>query len=107
MPCRWRAPTLATVVIANPCEAIHLQPPVPGLAIRYSTRCASEYARGRGEGDKERPSAVVLVTANTAGEKMVAVLPITHSPPADTLLAEEILQTVKRRLSQRGKLNDP
>ena len=72
--------------------------PVPGLVIRYSYLWATEHARGREEGIKERPAAVVLVTANAAGEKMVTVLPITHTPPGVSALAVEIPHPVKRRL---------
>jgi len=72
--------------------------PVPGLVIRYSYLWASEHARGREEGVKERPAAVVLVTANSAGEPVVTVLPITHTPPAVAALAVEIPHPVKRRL---------
>jgi hypothetical protein len=72
--------------------------PVPGLVIRYSYLWASEHARGQEEGVKDRPCAVVLVTANEAGERLVTVLPISHSPPANPDLAVEIPAAVKRRL---------
>ena len=72
--------------------------PDPGLVIRYSYLRASEHARGREQGIKERPAAVVLVTANAAGEPVVTVLPITHTPPGVAALAVEIPHPVKRRL---------
>jgi hypothetical protein len=72
--------------------------PVPGLVIRYSYLWASEQARGQEEGLKDRPCAVVLVSAGKAAEQIVVVLPITHTPPANPLLAVEIPIATKRRL---------
>ena len=76
--------------------------PVPGLVIRYSYLWASEHARGQEEGVKDRPCAVVLTTADEAGGQVVTVLPISHTPPSNPLLAVEIPAAVKRRL----KLDD-
>jgi hypothetical protein len=76
--------------------------PVPGLVIRYSYLWAEEHKRGREEGAKDRPCAVILVTANRDDERVITVLPISHSPPADPALAVEIPTLVKRRL----KLDD-
>ncbi len=73
--------------------------PVPGLVIRYSYLWASEHARGLEEGVKDRPCAIVLATANEAGDQMVTVLPISHTPPSNPLLAVEIPAAVKRRLN--------
>lgn len=72
--------------------------PVPGLVIRYSYLLASEQARRQEEGAKDRPRAVILVTEDDAGERVVTVLPITHSVPTDAELAVEIPAAVKRRL---------
>ena len=72
--------------------------PVPGLVIRYSYLWASEHARGQEEGLKDRPCAVVLVSANKAGDRIVTVLPVTHTPPANARLAVEIPAATKRRL---------
>jgi hypothetical protein len=68
------------------------------LVIRYSYLWASEHARGQEEGLKERPCAVVLALAGKLDEQIVVVLPITHTPPADPLLALEIPAATKRRL---------
>ena len=76
--------------------------PVPGLVIRYSYLWASEHARGQEEGVKDRPCAVVLTTTDEAGGCVVTVLPTTHTPPSNPLLAVEIPAAVKRRL----KLDD-
>ena len=72
--------------------------PVPGLVIRYGYLWASEHAAGQEECVKDRPCAVILVTEDEAGERVVTVLPITHSVPADLELAVEIPAAVKRRL---------
>lgn len=73
--------------------------PVPGLVIRYSYLWAREHARGQEEGIKDRPCAVILVTEDDRGERVVTVLPISHAAPADPQLAVEIPAPVKRRLS--------
>lgn len=51
---------------------------------------------------KDRPCAVILVTASEDGEQVVTVLPVTHTPPSDPALSVEIPSLVKRRL----KLDD-
>ncbi|WP_428391581.1 hypothetical protein [Lichenicoccus sp.] len=76
--------------------------PAPGLVIRYSYLWASEHARGQEEGVKDRPCTVVLTMANETGGQVVTVLPISHTPPPNPLLAVEIPAAVKRRL----KLDD-
>ena len=76
--------------------------PAPGLVIRYSYLWAEEHKRGQEEGVKDRPCAVILVTKNEDDERVVTVLPISHTPPADAKLAVEIPAPVKRRL----KLDD-
>ena len=58
----------------------------------------TEHTRGQEEGVKDRPCAIVLLTAGAAGQQMVTVLPITHSPPANPRLAVEISHATKRRL---------
>jgi hypothetical protein len=76
--------------------------PAPGLVIRYSYLWAQEHRRGQEEGVKDRPCAVILVTLNEDGERVVTVLPISHTPPTDPSLAVEVPALVKRRL----KLDD-
>jgi len=70
--------------------------------ISYSYLWAEEHKRGREEGVKDRPCAVILVTTSGDDERMVTVLPISHTPPTDPKLAVEIPAAVKRRL----KLDD-
>lgn len=72
--------------------------PVSGLVIRYSYLWRSEHLRGQEEGVKDRPCAVVLVTTDNGDDKIVTVLPITHTPPLNPALAVEIPHATKRRL---------
>ncbi|WP_371033316.1 hypothetical protein [Methylosinus sp. PW1] len=52
---------------------------------------------------KDRPCAVVLATTTEDGEDVVTVLPITHSPPADSLFAVELPTATKKRLRLDGE----
>lgn len=72
--------------------------PIAGLIIRYAYLWRSEQERGLEEGVKDRPCAVLLSITDEAGEKKVVVLPITHTPPHDPLLAVEVPAATKRRL---------
>ena len=75
-----------------------LPEPVPGLVIRYSYLWREEHARGQEEGVKDRPCAIILASREEAGDRVVTVLPISHTPPADPALAVEIPAATKRRL---------
>jgi hypothetical protein len=68
------------------------------LVIRYAYLWSEEHHRGHEEGLKDRPCAVILVSADEDGDRIVTVLPVTHSPPANPALAVEIPQATKRRL---------
>jgi hypothetical protein len=72
--------------------------PVPGLVIRYAYLWRREYERGQEEGVKDRPCAVVMVVTDAQGEKVVTVLPVTHTPPSQADLAVEIPYATKERL---------
>lgn len=72
--------------------------PRPGLVIRYSYLWLSEHRRGREEGVKDRPCAVLLVITDNEDEQKVVVLPVTHTPPADPAQAVEIPSATKHRL---------
>jgi hypothetical protein len=76
---------------------VTLPRPRPGLVLRYRYLWADDAARGRDEGDKERPGAVVLaVDAPSASISRVFILPITHSPPLPGTEAIEIPASVCR-----------
>lgn len=75
-----------------------LPDPVPGLVIRYAFLWRDEARRGRDEGSKDRPCAILLSVTDDAGFRQVTVLPVTHSPPSDLALAVEIPAATKRRL---------
>ena len=72
--------------------------PVPGLVVRYSYLWTADHRRGREEGVKDRPCAIILVTTAKANDEVVTVLPITHSPPIDLRFAVEIPYATKHRL---------
>jgi hypothetical protein len=72
--------------------------PVPGLVIRYSYLWRHAHLRGKEEGMKDRPCAILLTAIDADGEQKVIVLPVTHTPPSDPALAVEIPLATKRRL---------
>jgi len=72
--------------------------PVPGLVVRYAYLWSEEQRKGRVEGVKDRPCAVVLTIHEESGADVVGVLPITHSPPNDSDTAIEIPLRAKARL---------
>ena len=75
-----------------------LPEPVPALVIRYSYLWKVNFDRGQEEGVKDRPCAVILVSVDREGDRVVTVLPISHTPPADPALAVELPAATKRRL---------
>jgi hypothetical protein len=77
---------------------VTLPSPQPGLVIRYSYLWADDDDRGREEGSKARPAAVVLVIEEPAGAAPgVYVLPITHTRPSKGVEALEIPPAVARK----------
>jgi hypothetical protein len=78
--------------------------PRPGLVVRYAYLWRREAEAGREEGSKDRPCAIILAVDTDDGEKLVYVLPITHSPPEDPDDAVELPLAAKQRL---GLDNEP
>ena len=76
--------------------------PIAGLVVRYSYLWRSEFLRGREEGIKDRPCAVLLATTDADGDTTVIALPVTHAPPRDPSHAVEIPAATKRRLGLDG-----
>jgi len=72
--------------------------PVPGLVIRYSYLWLREREQGREEGSKDRPCAIVMSLIEEDGERVVLVLPVTHTPPSDPAHGIEIPTQTKNRL---------
>lgn len=76
--------------------------PEVGLVVSYAYLRFEEAERGRVEGKKNRPCAIVMAVDPTrgvaGGRKQVAVVPITHSPPRDPEVAIEIPARVKAHL---------
>ena len=52
--------------------------PAPNLVIRHSYLWRTEYGRRQEEGVKDRPCAVILVSVDDGGDRVVTVLPISH-----------------------------
>jgi hypothetical protein len=68
------------------------------LVIRYSYLWRSEALRGREEGVKDRPCAIIVAAKMENDGRRVLVLPITHRPPNTPGHAIEIPAAVKVRL---------
>jgi hypothetical protein len=73
------------------------------MVIRYSYLWDSEARKGREEGIKDRPCAIILVILREGEHPIVRVLPVTHSPPMDSRDALEIPTETKRRLKLDGE----
>ncbi|MGE0117036.1 MAG: hypothetical protein AB7S71_09395 [Dongiaceae bacterium] len=78
-----------------------LPDPEPGLVIGYAYLWARRHAEGHEEAEKSRPCAIVLAKQDAAGDAVVTVVPITHSPPA----AEDGIE-IPPRTRQRLGLDD-
>ena len=72
--------------------------PKPAQVIRYAYPWVDEQDAGHEEGTKDRPAAVVLTLQMASNQLRVAVVPITHTPPANADDAIEIPQDIKRHL---------
>ncbi len=75
-----------------------LKTPEPGQVIRYAYLWWNEARRGRTEGLKDRPCAIVLTRMTSGGARWIYVLPVTHSPPQSPEAGVEIPPATKRRL---------
>jgi hypothetical protein len=76
---------------------VSLPKPLPGLVIRHNYLWADSSAKGREDGDKERPATIILaVEAPGSNAARVYVLPVTHSAPAKGVQALEIPAAVRR-----------
>lgn len=71
------------------------------MVIRYCYLWSEDHAQGRWDGDKDRPALVVSAATPSQGEWRVAVMPITHTPPATEAreTSMEIPVAVKQRLA--------
>jgi len=77
---------------------VPLPAPELGLVVSYAYLWNSEFEEGQEEGIKDRPCALVLSSQNEGGNTIVAVVPVTHSPPQRPEEAVEIPAVVKRHL---------
>jgi mRNA-degrading endonuclease toxin of MazEF toxin-antitoxin module len=73
--------------------------PTPGLVIRYDYLWRAEQKRGRVDGAKDRPCAIILAyEADDNGNRSVILAAITHSQPTAAADAVEIPAKVKKNL---------
>jgi hypothetical protein len=76
-----------------------LPTPEPGLVLSYEFLWSHEAEAGHDQGEKKRPSVVVLATRSDKGQITVTVAPITHSEPkASSSNAIEVPPKVKQHL---------
>lgn len=75
-----------------------LPEPKAGLVIRYSYLWHDEHEKGREEGLKDRPCAVILSSKQALDKWVVTVVPITHRQPTTDIDAVEIPLITKKRL---------
>lgn len=72
--------------------------PAVGDVLRYAYLWSHEHDRGREEGAKDRPCAVVMLIRRDDGVDEVAVLPITSAKPEDDGAGVEIPAATRGRL---------
>lgn len=72
--------------------------PEAGLVISYAYLWSNEFRRGKIEGVKNRPCAIVLVVEHESIGNKVTVAPITHTEPLNPDMALEIPPKVKAHL---------
>lgn len=78
--------------------------PEPGLVIRYDYLWRDEQKRGRIEGVKDRPCAIIIASkTDDLGHFTVILAPITHSAPQQSTAAIEIPPQVKKHLGMDDK----
>lgn len=80
-----------------------LPDPHPGLVISYAYLWRDEARRGREEGRKDRPCAIVASRRMEGDHTVVTVVPITHSPPSNVATAIQIPAATKSRLGLDGQ----
>lgn len=72
--------------------------PRVGDLIRFAYLWVEQAARGKTEGLKDRPCAVVVSAIDDTGATRLLVLPVTHSSPSPGDLTVELPTETKRRL---------
>jgi len=79
-----------------------LPAPEPGLVVCYEFLWSHEADAGNDQGEKKRPSVVVLATKIKGSQTSVTVAPITHLEPSGAH-AVEVPAKVKQHLGLDGK----
>ena len=73
--------------------------PAPGLVIRHSFLWSHEDARGRREGSKARPCAIIVAARREGnGAIQVTLAPITHAPGDDHAASLKLPPEICRKL---------
>ncbi len=80
-----------------------LPTPHPGLVVSYAYLWSDEARRGRDEGVKDRPCAIVVARRLAEGKVIVTVVPVTHSPPSNPDAAIEMPPALKAHLGLDGE----
>jgi hypothetical protein len=71
--------------------------PKPGLVVRFDYLWSCEHAAGRTQG-KDRPACLVAGSDNPTRPRLVILLPITPTPPAEGAIGVDIPLGVKRAI---------
>jgi hypothetical protein len=82
---------------------VPLPKPESGLVVCYEFLWSHEAESGQDQGEKKRPSVVVLATKTKGGQTSVTVAPITHSEPKSGSHAIEVPAKVKQHLGLDGE----
>ena len=72
--------------------------PKKGLVINYKFLWKSDTEKGLEEGTKARPCMIAGLRADEAGNVLVSVMPITHTPPEKGVPAIELKSALKAHL---------
>jgi hypothetical protein len=72
--------------------------PEAGLVISYAYLWHSEFVEGQEEGHKDRPCLIVAVERQVDDAIRVLVVPMTHSPPEEVSLVQDIPDVIRRHL---------
>lgn len=75
-----------------------LPQPQPGLVIHYEYLWRYRSEKGKEDGDKRRPCAIIIAATGMTGEIETVVAPITHLEPDPPSVGVEIPRRVKQHL---------
>ena len=83
---------------------MNFRDPVPGQVIRYEFLWSHERAAGKIDASKSRPCAIVIaIPLSLSGDLQTVVVPITHTPPADSAASIPLPASVCKTLELDGE----